>query len=166
MYRYAYNPGWYPMFTFVSTLCTTLLMLHSWQNSRASRSAVPSPSTTITPMIILTGSAEIPSVTDINTSKKRPPMRIEKATQSGLKQPLLRCSATPDPLWLGSILQTQKLVVEWDSGGDTFAAACWHISHLFEPLVRNQASMHDLCAFAMPPRHRHPRSIKSSSFSS
>lgn len=45
-------------------------------------------------MIMLTGSAETPSVTDINTSKKRPPMRIEKATQSGLKQPCFKEEST------------------------------------------------------------------------
>lgn len=42
----------------------------------------------------------------------------------------------------------------------------WHISHLFEPRVLNHFTMHEWCAFARPPRHRHPRLIKASSFSS
>jgi hypothetical protein len=97
----------------VRTLCTTLLELHSWQNDKASLSIVPSPRTTITPtftvqlsisvktytssdkrftgtnipMIMLTGTAEMPRVADISTSNSRPPMRIENATQSGLIQP-------------------------------------------------------------------------------
>lgn len=41
----------------------------------------------------------------------------------------------------------------------------WQISHWLEPFVRNQASMHDLWDLARPPRHRHPSSIKASSFS-
>lgn len=36
--------------------------------------------------MMLTGRAETPRVTEISTSSKRPPMRIEKATQRGLKQ--------------------------------------------------------------------------------
>ena len=36
---------------------------------------------------MLTGKAETPRVMDISTSNKRPPVRIENATQSGLKQP-------------------------------------------------------------------------------
>lgn len=49
--KFTYTAGWYPRFILVSTLCTTLLILHSWQNSKASRSAVPRPSTTITPAL-------------------------------------------------------------------------------------------------------------------
>lgn len=45
----SHKAGWYPMVAFASTLCTTLLTFHSWQNSSPSRRAVPSPSTTITP---------------------------------------------------------------------------------------------------------------------
>lgn len=37
--------------------------------------------------MMFTGSAETPSVIDINTSRNRPPMRIQNATQSGLRQP-------------------------------------------------------------------------------
>ena len=39
------------------------------------------------PIIMLTGKAETPRVMDISTSNKRPPVRIENATQSGLKHP-------------------------------------------------------------------------------
>lgn len=38
-------------------------------------------------MIMLTGSADTPSVMDINTSSIKPPIRIENATHSGLKHP-------------------------------------------------------------------------------
>lgn len=38
-------------------------------------------------MIMLTGSADTPSVIDINTSSIRPPIRIENATHRGLKHP-------------------------------------------------------------------------------
>lgn len=46
------------------------------------------------PNIMLTGRAETPSVMDIRTSNKRPPIRIVHATQSGLKQPCFRDEAT------------------------------------------------------------------------
>lgn len=36
---------------------------------------------------MLTGRAETPSVIDIKISNSKPPMRIENANQSGLKQP-------------------------------------------------------------------------------
>ena len=36
---------------------------------------------------MFTGSAETPNVMDMSTSNKRPPMRIENATQRGLKHP-------------------------------------------------------------------------------
>lgn len=39
------------------------------------------------PIMMLTGSAETPRVTDINTSNNKPPIRIENATHRGLKQP-------------------------------------------------------------------------------
>lgn len=45
------------------------------------------PSLNSVPMIILTGRAETPRVIEINTSKRSPPIRIENATQSGLKHP-------------------------------------------------------------------------------
>lgn len=41
----------------------------------------------------------------------------------------------------------------------------WHISHLFDPFVRNQVFMQVRWAFARPPRHWHPRSIRTSSLS-
>lgn len=37
-------------------------------------------------MMMLTGRAETPKVMDMSTSNKRPPIRIENATQRGLKQ--------------------------------------------------------------------------------
>lgn len=49
-YYVPHNVGWYARFTVVSTLCASLLILHSLQNSKASRSAVPSPITTMTPV--------------------------------------------------------------------------------------------------------------------
>lgn len=39
------------------------------------------------PIMMFTGSAETPSVMDINTSRNRPPMRMQNAIQSGLRQP-------------------------------------------------------------------------------
>lgn len=45
------------------------------------------PSLNSVPMIILTGRAETPRVIEISTSKRSPPIRIENATQSGLKHP-------------------------------------------------------------------------------
>ena len=39
------------------------------------------------PIIIFTGSAETPRVIDISTSNRRPPIRIEKATQRGPNNP-------------------------------------------------------------------------------
>lgn len=41
-------------------------------------------------MMMFTGNAETPRTIDISTSNRRPPMRIDKATQSGLKQPCCR----------------------------------------------------------------------------
>jgi hypothetical protein len=39
---------------------------------------------------MLTGKAETPRVMDISTSNTRPPIRIENATQRGLKQPCFK----------------------------------------------------------------------------
>lgn len=38
------------------------------------------------PMIMFIGRAETPKVMEISTSKTRPPMRIESATQTNLKE--------------------------------------------------------------------------------
>ena len=72
-------------------------------------------------MIMLTGSADTPSVIDINTSSIRPPIRIENATHRGLKHPcddtriLMKLNANGYSLYnVRHLLSHAALVYSWD----------------------------------------------------
>jgi len=54
-------------------------------------------------------------------------------------------------------------VIQSNSQEPPMQKTYWHISHLFDPLVRNQTSMHVRCALERSPRHLHPRSTRGSS---